>query len=691
MVEKNKVLIADNNPKDIEIIGDTIDSKYELLKANDAIEFMKLIYKNVDSLVLILLNADMLYNGGFDVIDKLNEEGIVYKAPIVLILEDSSYEIKNYGKDFKVADFFVKPFDIYVIKNRIANIIESYEEKSYLEFVIENQTMQLYSKNIELMEEKEKIFKVNEAVIEILGTIIEHRNTESNNHIKRIKMFVTEMLTVLSQKCPEYHCDERTINLIANASALHDIGKIVMPDTILLKDGKLTPEEFEVLKQHTVKGGEILEKLGVIKNDDYYKYCYDICMYHHERWDGNGYPEGLKGNEIPLSAQVVGIADAYDSLTNDNVYRKGIPEETAIQMILNGECGVFSDKILDAFKEIIKNYDSISKQYKDEVETSLNIENSKLKNAVNGTNFSRFGDVNSGKFVFALSEQFDFVCETNALGDNLLFYTINTGLNYYDKEPKSYNELFMVIQKRCHPDDFRLFIEKLAIDNINKRASQGIFKDEVELRIANNEGRYVWLYVNVLAFVNSYLELESIILCVKNIDSIKAKRNNLIFNICHDSVTKLWNGAYMREYVSTFIDSAEKNDELAMLVVDIDKFRNINKNCGYKFGNYILIQIAKELKKVFSSSDIIGRLDADIFAVLIKERDDLEEKLKVLQKNIFKVYEKDDTTVDINGGIGVVLYPECGETYELLLELAKDAVKTAKKQEGQKYCIYKEN
>jgi len=687
MSDRNKVLIADSNLSDRNAIRNILDNKYEILEADKGDKVMELIYKNSDSILLILINEALAYNDDLDIMQKLSEEGIIYQASIIMILNDSSDETEKVGSVFGVSDFIVKPFNISILKNRIFNVINLFETKNYLEFLVENQTMQLYKSNLELMEQREKVFKVNEAVIEILGTIIEHRNTESDNHIKRIKLFTKTMLNVMAQKYPEYRLDERKINLISNASAMHDIGKIVMPDSILLKQDKITDEEFEILKQHTVKGGEILKKLGIIENDEYYKYCFEICMYHHEKWDGKGYPEGLKGDEIPLSAQVVGIADVYDSMINDTVYRKRIKPSEAVNMILNGECGQFSDKIIDCFKSIVSNYDILAERYKDTEENFLNIEENNAEKKLSVLN--RFENIDSGKFIFALTEQFDVVLETNNTGSDIVFYSVQDKSSDFTNKPSSYNELFMIVQRQCHPDDFETFVDKFSIDNINKRAKTGEFKNEAEIRIMGNNGKYNWIKINLSAFVNNYLELESIIICAKNINCLKEKESSLIFNVCHDSVTKLWNGNYMQEYISSFIDSFDKNNELALVIVNIEKFRNINEKYGYRIGNYILKQIADELRAGFSSSDVIGRLSGDIFIILVKELNDFENKLKAVSDNIFKTYILENTSIDITGGIGISMYPANGETYESLLQKASKSAEYAKSEKKSKYFIFK--
>ncbi len=690
MSDRNIILIAEKNQKDREAIKNILDDKYEIVETDNGNEFMEFIYKNSESILLIIFNVSMTFVNGFDIMERLNTEGVIYQTPVIIILEDDdSYQIEKYGNEMGISDYIVKPFNIPIVKNRIFNVINLHETKNYLEFLVENQTMQLYKKNLELMEQREKVYKVNEAVIEIIGTIIEHRNTESNNHIKRIKLFTNIILKLIAKKYPEYRLDDKKINLIVNASAMHDIGKIVMPDSILLKPGKITEAEFEILKQHTVKGGEILKKLGVIENDEYFKYCYEICMYHHERWDGNGYPKGLSGDDIPISAQVVGLADVYDSITNDTVYRKKIDLDKAVAMILNGECGKFSDKIINCFKQVIKSYDMLSKQYVDDENNVIDMtdEEIKLTEKKKAFAFNKFANIDSSKFIFALTEQFDIVFETNQTGSNIVFYSVLDNSKYIKQEPKSYNELFMTIQKKCHPDDFEVFVEKFSIDNINDRARAGEFKNEAEIRLLDDNGKYNWIHISFSSFVNDYLEPESIIVCAKNINHIKEKESSLIFNVCHDSVTKLWNSNYMQEYISSFVDSFDRDEKLGLIVIDIDKFRNINKTYGYKFGNYILLQIAGELRTVFSSNDVIGRLGGDIFIIFVKDIDFLESKVKKLKENIFRVYSVDNNSIEISGGIGISIYPENGDTYEILLQKAECAVKSAKQTE-EKYFFF---
>ena len=214
-------------------------------------------------------------------------------------------------------------------------------------------------------EQSETIQRAKQVMMDALSAILEHRSTESGKHVLRIRSFTRILLEEVAKHYPEYGLDEDTIRTIASASALHDIGKISIPDDILNKPGKLTAEEFEVMKTHTTVGGELVHHLEGIGDEGYLRYAYNIAMYHHERWDGRGYPTGLKGDEIPICAQVVGIADAYDALTTERSYKKAFSCATAVNMILNGECGAFAPELYECFKRVRNEFSELAIRYAD--------------------------------------------------------------------------------------------------------------------------------------------------------------------------------------------------------------------------------------------------------------------------------------------------------------------------------------
>lgn len=202
------------------------------------------------------------------------------------------------------------------------------------------------------LKRQQEIRNNNNRLIEVLSSVVESRDVESGNHIQRIKVMTKILLTAVMQNYPEYGLREEQLEIISSAATMHDIGKIAIPDSILLKPGKLTKEEFEIMKEHTTRGCSIINSASVIQDEEYYRYCYDICRHHHEKYDGKGYPDGLKGDDISIVAQVVSVVDVYDALSSKRCYKEAFAEEKAFEMILNGECGAFNPKLIECLKKV---------------------------------------------------------------------------------------------------------------------------------------------------------------------------------------------------------------------------------------------------------------------------------------------------------------------------------------------------
>lgn len=343
-MNKQQILIVDDEEINRSILKEMFrDDKegYELLEASNGKEAIEHI-ENSENIVLILLDIVMPVMHGFKVLEYMQEKELIEHIPVILItsetVEDSEYQAYSYG----VADVIHKPFYPYIVKRRSKNIIELYQNKHNMEERLKEQAYKIH-------EQQKEIHENNEYMIEALASVVESRNAETGEHTKRIKYFTRIMLKYLMKYFPKYGMTPVQVDQIARASALHDIGKVGIPDSILLKPAKLTPEEFEIMKTHTTIGCEILEKTYKDKNSSFYRYCYEICRYHHERWDGNGYPDRLVGEQIPISAQVVAVADVYDALVSQRVYKSAYANNIAYDMIMKGECGQFSPDILECF------------------------------------------------------------------------------------------------------------------------------------------------------------------------------------------------------------------------------------------------------------------------------------------------------------------------------------------------------
>lgn len=281
---------------------------------------------------------------------------------IIIISNDHTIKTETECFDLGVTDFVHRPFDNRLVKKRVNNVVSLFQYQQELEAKVEKQTATLRKQYRLLQMQAEQLRQSRTNVIDILGTVVEYRNLESGQHIERVKGYTKLLAERLMEDYPEYGLTQKEVDVIVSASALHDIGKIAIPDSILLKPGRLTEEEFEYMKSHTTKGGEILNSIKNVWDEEYGKVSYEICRHHHERYDGRGYPDGWKGDQIPLSAQIVSIADVYDALVNERVYKSAFSKEKAFQMIVTGECGVFSPKLLDCFWNVRKDFERLADQ-----------------------------------------------------------------------------------------------------------------------------------------------------------------------------------------------------------------------------------------------------------------------------------------------------------------------------------------
>ena len=339
--EKTAILIVDDNEINRMILSETFRDQDKILEAENGKEALDLIRREPGGISAILLDIVMPEMDGLELLEILYKDGLTESIPVFLITADSSEQNTQRGYQLGAMDIIEKPIVPYFVKKRVGSVVELFHARKRLSNTVHKQHQRLLAQEME-------IYELNNAIIETLSTAIEFRSGESGAHVKRIRELTGLFLRRLMEIRPEkYQFSEDEIEMISLASIMHDVGKIAIPDHILNKPGKLTKEEFEVMKQHTLKGCDLLCQIPKYHQNPLYQYAYDICRHHHERWDGKGYPDALKGDETTIWSQVVALADVYDALTNERVYKPAYSAEKAASMIVGGECGCFYPELLE--------------------------------------------------------------------------------------------------------------------------------------------------------------------------------------------------------------------------------------------------------------------------------------------------------------------------------------------------------
>lgn len=346
---RNTILIVDDQEMNRAILSHIFEKKYQIVEVENGKKALEYIKENRDKIIAILLDIIMPEMDGIELLKRLKEKGLEKNIPIFLITADTSQEKMREGYELGVSDIIEKPFVPYFLEKRINSIVELYKTKERLKNIVEHQA--------EIIEEKIKDIKtLSNTMLETLALAIEFRSGETGKHVQNIRRLTLKLLKKLREEKYE-ECvtlTDEDIENIADASVLHDIGKIAIPDAVLNKPGRFTLEEFEIMKAHSAKGGEIIERIPDREKRPLFKYAYDICRHHHERWNGKGYPDGLVGKENKIWAQVVALADVYDALISKRCYKDSFERQKAVDMIINGECGEFNPELIRVFAEIEK-------------------------------------------------------------------------------------------------------------------------------------------------------------------------------------------------------------------------------------------------------------------------------------------------------------------------------------------------
>ena len=336
--EKPVILLVDDSLMNRMMLASILGEDYRILEAGNGKQCLDLLRAKAGQISLVLLDINMPVMDGFEVLRTMNTNHTIEDVPVIMISSDDSEEAIRKAYELGASDYVNRPFDAKIVYRRVSNTIKLYAKQRRL--------VQMVSDQIRARE------KNTDVLVGVLSQIVEFRNGESGSHVRHIRIITETLLHRLMELTSRYDLTPEQQDNIPLASALHDIGKIGIDEAILNKPGKLTAEEFAVIKTHSMLGAEMLQKTESFADQPLLQTAYEIARWHHERWDGRGYPDGLKGDDIPISAQLVSMADVYDALTSERCYKKAFPHETAVQMITNGECGAFNPLLTQCLLDV---------------------------------------------------------------------------------------------------------------------------------------------------------------------------------------------------------------------------------------------------------------------------------------------------------------------------------------------------
>lgn len=592
MSDKEKILIADDSAMNRAILTEMLGDGYEILEAENGRQAVAILQSATD-IDLLLLDIMMPEMDGFEVLAMMNKYHWIDEVPVIMISAENASSYVERAYDLGATDYISRPFDMAVVRRRVINTLMLYaKQKRLVRLVAE----QVYEKE-----------KSNSTMINILSHIVEFRNGESGMHVLHIQTATDILLHTLVQKTDKYHLTAADISLISTASALHDIGKINIPESILNKPGRLTKEEFEVMKTHTTIGSEILEKLPFQQESDLVKTAYAICRWHHERWDGRGYPDGLKGEQIPIAAQVVSLADVYDALTSERCYKKAFDHDTAVKMILNGECGQFNPLLLECLTECGA-----------QLHAELSIASD------TGNQLHRLADAQHISDALlrenALPGQNHIVQSLSRMQQKGRFFNQSVRCIQFDYDSATGHLSFsawaaehMGVPKDLHlPDE----VEETGF------APADIARIQKALRATSAEHPYTEL--SMLLPVDGELRWHHVRLCsLWSDDSVpayigaagQADPAEQFFDYHHDLYHDVLTNAYNRRFFEKQLRKLMEVDAVAML--DLDQFKQINDVYGHQAGDDALrILVSAVTACVRNRSDALVRYGGDEFLLI---------------------------------------------------------------------------
>jgi len=665
---KQKILIADDSAINRYILADMLGDEFEILEAEDGERAVAMLNKYGIEISLVLLDIVMPNMDGFDVLTFMNKYHWIDDIPVIMISAENSASCVERSYELGATDYISRPFDALVVRRRALNTIMLYAKQKRLIGLIADQ---IYEKQ-----------KSNSLMINILSHIVEFRNGESGLHVLHIGKMTNLLLNRLVQITDKYHLSRTDISLIGTASALHDIGKIAIPDGILNKPGKFTPEEFKIMQTHTVEGAAMLEHLPYYQNEPLVKVARDICRWHHERYDGCGYPDGLKGEDIPISAQVVSLADVYDALTSERVYKKAFPHKRAMEMIKNNECGAFNPVLLECLDDISE---SIQKEL--EIQSPVSEDRSEMRKMADEM-VNHEDLANSERMLILLERERTKYQFFSSLSQEIQFEYIDAPpmltISEWGANRLGQEEIIM------NPYQNTKLLDAIGIDNLKGLADllhhttseEPVVQFDCELKI-NGKSRWHHIIARANWSLEKTPQYQGAIGKAVDIHQEHLYMAHLNHVIQNDIVTGLLNFKNAKVNICEQMRN-KPTSNFAMTVIEVELIKNITNKPDPIVSEQMLKYTAERLRQNIRGGDVATRVDGSRFIVFLEYRSNLLQIIERISTSMnceFKQF-----TLSIRMGISTT--EKSGYSYDSLFEHANIALNEVDGEKNERYCFY---
>ena len=668
---RQRILIADDSEMNRSILADMLGEEYDILEAEDGVKAVAALQKYRAEIDLVLLDIVMPEMDGFEVLTLMNQQGWIEDIPVIMITAETAPAHVERAYNLGATDFINRPFNAIVVHRRVVNTTLLYAKQKKLVGMVADQ---IYEKE-----------RQSSLMIDILSHTVEFRNGESGQHVLHIRTLTELFLQHLALKTDRYPLTQADIRLISTASTLHDIGKISIPGAVINKPGRLTQEEFEIMKTHTTVGSDMMDNLPSHQQDPLVKVARSICRWHHERWDGRGYPDGLKGDEIPISAQIVALADVYDALTSPRVYKPAIPHSKAVEMILDGQCGVFNPLLMECLTEM-------APKLPEEMGGDTGDRVSRMEMRSVADELHRHEELSASERPLQLLEhermKFSFFA---AMSKEIQFeYTVVPPMITLNTWGANRLGLKETVMDPIHSESVLHIMDAGTMASLSQALqatspAQPVVKFDCRTRIGE-EDRWTRIIARATWSSDEPPQYTGAIGKAIDVHDSRMKLDALERMASHDNLTGLLNHASARERIIARMED-EPGSRFAMAIIDLDYFKSANDTYGHIFGDNVLRFLAAKLCESIRGGDIAARVGGDEFLLFLEYRGDARPIISRIFNALSACsFEK----FPISISMGVARTAVVGTDYETLFNAADQALYAVKRSGRGRYRFYDE-